>query len=70
MKTTPPIPPKPTSPSADEAGDHARDPLADVPPPDDRTDRFTIQPGEIEFVIVGSIEVVIHSAGAENAKEP
>ena len=69
MKTTPPISPKPTSPSADEAGDHARDPLAHVPPPAGRTDRFTIQPGEIEFVIVGSIEVVIHSAGAENAKE-
>jgi hypothetical protein len=45
------------------------DPLADVPLLGPITDRFTIQPGEIEFITVGSIEIVIHpSAGEEETK--
>jgi hypothetical protein len=70
MKTSTPTPPKPTSRSADEAAAHAsRDPLAHVPPPAGRTDRFTAQLGDIEFVTVGSVEVVTHAADAENAQE-
>jgi hypothetical protein len=42
------------------------DPLADVPLLVPVTDRFTIQPGEIEFITVGSIEVVIHAANKED----
>ena len=37
------------------------DPLADVPLIGPLMDRFTIQPGEIDFISIGSIEVVIHA---------
>jgi hypothetical protein len=37
------------------------DPLANVPLNGPLMDRFTIQPGEIEFISVGSIEVEIHA---------
>jgi hypothetical protein len=44
------------------------DPLADVPLLGPVTDRFTIQPGDIEFITVGSIEIVIHpSSEADTA---
>ena len=44
-------------------------PLADVPAPASREDRFTAQPGDIAFVTVGSSEVVIHAADAGDTNE-
>jgi hypothetical protein len=67
MKNSEPITPNPSA-CADEAADHARDPLADVPLPVGRTDRFTAQPGDIEFT-VDSVEVVTHTAAAENSED-
>ena len=46
------------------------DPLADVPLLGPVTDRFTIQPGEIEFITVGSIEVVTHPSDGEDETKP
>ncbi len=58
---------KSTSPRSEQA---FVDPLADVPLLDPVTDRFTIQPGEITFIKVGSIEVVIHPSSEEDETEP
>jgi len=44
--------------------------LADVPLLGPVTDRFTIQPGEIEFITVGSIEVITHPSAGEDDTEP
>ncbi len=46
------------------------DPLADVPLLGPVTDRFTIQPGEITFIKVGSIEVVTHPSSEEDETKP
>jgi hypothetical protein len=46
------------------------DPLADVPLHGPVTDRFTIQPGEIEFITVGSIEVITHPSAEEDETKP
>jgi hypothetical protein len=46
------------------------DPLADVPLLGSVIDRFTIQPGEIEFITVGPIELVIHPSDGEDETEP
>lgn len=46
------------------------DPLADVPLLGPVTDRFTIQPGEIEFITISSIKVVAHPSAGEDETEP
>jgi len=56
-----------TSPRSEQA---LADPLADVPLLGPVTDRFTIQPGEITFIKVGSIEVVTHPSSEEDETEP
>ncbi|MFL5281334.1 MAG: hypothetical protein ACJ8AW_10125 [Rhodopila sp.] len=63
MKTSKPILPEPSPPHQGTSPDEAAgDPLADVPLlPGAPTERFTIQPGEFEFITVGSIGVVVHS---------
>ena len=46
------------------------DPLADLPLHGPITDRFTIQPGEITLITVGSIEVVTHPSSEEDETKP
>ncbi len=66
MKTPKPVLPEPSPPQQSTAPDAAGDPVADVPlPPGTPTDRFAIQPGEIEFITVGSIEVVTHPVATD-----
>lgn len=67
MKTPKPVLPEPSPPQQGTAPDDAAsDPVADVPVlPGAPTDRFTIQPGEIEFITVGSIEVVTHPVATD-----
>jgi hypothetical protein len=62
MKTPKPVLSELSPPQQGAAPDDAADdPLADMPlPAGAPTDRFTIHPGEIEFITVGSIEVVTH----------
>ena len=46
------------------------DPLADMPLLGSNTDRFTIQPGKIEFITIGSIEVITHPLSEEDETKP
>jgi len=46
------------------------DPLADVPLHGPITDRFTIQPGDITLINVGSIEVVTHPSSEDDETKP
>ncbi len=74
---TKPVKPKPanvsagrtksTSPRSEQA---FVDPLADVPLFGPVTDRFTIQPGEITLINVGSIEIVVYPSPEEDETEP
>ena len=64
------IPPEPCSLTNDPVPPETHDdPLADVPLIGPVTDRFTIQPGDIEFIVVGSIEVVIHPADTDDPND-
>jgi hypothetical protein len=64
------IPPEPRSLTNDPVPAETHDdPLADVPLIGPVTDRFTIQPGDIEFIVVGSIEVVIHPADTDDPND-
>jgi len=74
---TKPVKPKPaalapprTKTAAIEPEQAFVDPLADVPLLGPVTDRFTIQPGEIEFITIGSIEVVTHPSAGEDETKP
>jgi hypothetical protein len=46
------------------------DPLVDVPLHGPVTDRFTIQPGDITLITVGSIEIVTHPSSGEDETTP
>ena len=72
-----PVSPKPATASPPrtktapiEPGQAFADPLADVPLLGPVDDRFTIQPGDITLITVGSIEVVTHPSDGEDRTKP